>query len=145
MVGIINAEDVFPGSGNTVMMRIAGLSEPVPVTVDEILQTDDPEKLLIIISCSEFGSEFVSRRSENCELIINDYTGIRIPRSAIRFNEQNEQGVYIIEGQKITFRKIKPLFEAESYIISEKTDDKTYVAEFDDIIVRGNIDPRDVV
>jgi hypothetical protein len=145
MAGLISADDVFPGSGSTVMMRISGLSEPVPAMVDEILQTDDPEVMIIIISCAEFGEAFVERRTENCELIINDYTGIRIPRSAIRFNDQNEAGVYIIEGQKITFRKIKPLFESESYIISEKMSDKTYVAEFDDIIVRGEIDPRDVV
>jgi hypothetical protein len=145
MVGLLNADDVFPGSGSTVMMRISGLSEPVPAMVDEILQTDDPEVMMIIVSCSEFGSAFVERRSESCELIINDYTGIRIPRSAIRFNELNEAGVYIIEGQKITFRKIKPLFETDTYIISEKMSDKAYVAEFDDIIVRGEIDPRDVV
>jgi hypothetical protein len=145
MVGLISAEDVFPGTGSTVMMRISGLSEAVPATVDEILQTDDPETLMIIISCSEFGSGFVERRSENCELIVNDYTGIRIPRSAIRFNEANEAGVYIIEGQKITFRKVLTIFETDTYIISEKTTDEAYVAEFDDIIVRGDIDPNDVV
>jgi hypothetical protein len=145
MVGLISADDVFPGSGSTVMMRISGLSEPVPAMVDEIMQTDDPEVMMIIISCSEFGSAFVERRSESCELIINDYTGIRIPRSAIRFNAQNEAGVYIIEGQKITFRKINPIFETDSYIISEIMNDKAYVAEFDDTIVRGEIDPRDVV
>jgi hypothetical protein len=145
MVGLLAADDVFPGSGSTVMMRISGLSEPVPAMVDEILQTDDPDTVMIIISCSEFGASFVGRRSENCELIINDYTGIRIPRSAIRFNAANEAGVYIIEGQKITFRKIKAIFETDTYIISEKTPDKAYVAEFDDIIVRGEIDPRDVV
>jgi hypothetical protein len=145
MVGIIAAEDVFPGSGNTVMMRISGLADPVPAVVESISATDDPEKMMIIISCSEFGSEFVSRRSENCELIVNDYTGIRIPRTAIRFNKENEAGVYIIQGQKITFKKIQKLFETDTYIISEKVSDPAFVAEFDDVIVRGEIDPEDVV
>jgi hypothetical protein len=145
MVGIINTEDVFKGTGSTVMMRMSGLSEPVPALVESISATDDPGKMIIIISCSEFGSEFVARRSENCELIVNDYTGIRIPRSAIRFNEANEAGVYIIQGQKITFKKIQKLFETDTYIISETVSDPAYVAEFDDVIVRGDIDPEDVV
>jgi hypothetical protein len=145
MVGVINAEDVFPGTGSTVLMRISGLAEPVPAQVESISATDDPEKMIIIISCSEFGSEFVARRSENCELIVNDFTGLRIPRSAIRFNKENEAGVYIIQGQKITFKKIQKLFETDTYLISEKVTDPAYVAEFDDIIVRGEIDPEDVV
>jgi hypothetical protein len=145
MAGVINTEDVFRGTGTTVMMRIAGLSEPVPAVVESISATDDPEKMIIIISCSEFGSEFVARRSENCELIVNDYTGIRIPRAAIRFNKDNESGVYIIQGQKITFKKIQKLYESDTYIISEKVSDPAYVAEFDDVIVRGEIDPEDVV
>ena len=73
------------------------------------------------------------------ELILNDYEGIRVPRNAIRFDKDNQKGVYILLGQRIAFKKIETIYECEEYILSKATSDTSYVSIYDDIITEGEI------
>lgn len=81
----------------------------------------------------------VQRRAERVEIILNDYKGIKVPRSAIRFDKNNEKGVYILLGQRIAFKKINPIYECDEYILSQITSDSSYISVYDDIIVEGEI------
>ena len=73
------------------------------------------------------------------EIILNDYEGIRVPRKAIRFNKNNDKGVYVILGQRIMFKKIDSIYECDEYILSKITSDDEYISMYDDIICEGEI------
>ena len=83
-------------------------------------------------------------RTERVELILNDYSGIKVPREAIRFNKKNEKGVYILQGQRIAFKKLDIIFECDEYLLSKITSDNEYVSVYDDIILNGEI-PQEVI
>ena len=81
--------------------------------------------------------DLVQHRTERVEMVLNDFEGIKVPNEAIRFNRNNERGVYVKLGQRIAFKKIDSVFDGEDYILSRITSDGSYLAVYEDIIVEG--------
>ncbi|MDR0904411.1 MAG: hypothetical protein LBM59_07240 [Ruminococcus sp.] len=136
MVGIINPESASFKTDSKVTLKFPENDVSVEVTIEEVLETSNPNERIIVLSCDEFRAEFASKRVVTADLVLNDFTGIRVPRNAIRFNSANEMGVYILQGEKVTFKKIVPLFETPDYIISSSPDN-SHITLYDDIITSG--------
>jgi putative membrane fusion protein len=136
MVGIVDPASADFKTGAKVLLRLPEKDVSVTATVDMVLETPDPDKRIVVLSCSEFRTQFASTRTDTADLVLNDYTGIRIPRSAIRFNAANQKGVYILQGERVSFKKIDVIFESADYVISDSPD-SSYIALYDDIITSG--------
>ncbi len=139
MAGIIDPKAADFKIGNSVTVKFTSTPDTVTATIEDIIDSDDPSESVIIISCDELTFDLVQRRVERVELILNDYEGIRVPRNAIRFDKDNQKGVYILLGQRIAFKKIETIYECEEYILSKATSDTSYVSIYDDIITEGEI------
>ncbi|MDE5859099.1 MAG: hypothetical protein K2H23_01710, partial [Oscillospiraceae bacterium] len=113
--------------------------DTVSAVIEDMIVSDNPDESIIVLSCDKLTYNLVQRRVERVELILNDYNGIRVPREAIRFDKNNEKGVYILLGQKISFKKIDAVFECDEYILSRITSDASFVSVYDDIITSGEI------
>ncbi len=139
MAGIIDPKSADFKVGSSITVKFTSTPDTVTATIEDIVDSDDPNESLIIISCDELTFDLVQRRVERVELILNDYEGIRVPRSAIRFDKDNQKGVYILLGQRIAFKKIETVYECDEYILSKATSDTAYVSIYDDIITEGEI------
>ena len=139
MAGIIDPRTADFKVGNSITVKFASTPDTVTAVIEDIISSDDPGESVIIISCDKLTYNLVQRRVERVELILNDYEGIKVPRSAIRFDRNNEKGVYILLGQRIAFKKIDPIYECDEYILSQITSDSSYVSIYDDIIIEGEI------
>lgn len=139
MVGIVNTEQTPLPVGSDVTVKFASTPNTVTAVIEDIVESDNPEESIIILSCDELTYNLVQRRVERVEIILNDYEGIRVPRKAIRFNKDNEKGVYILLGQRIAFKKIEPIYECDEYILSRITSDDNFISVYDDIICEGEI------
>lgn len=139
MVGIVNAEQTSFYTGSEVTVKFASTPDTVTAVIEDIVESDNPEESVIILSCDELTYDLVQRRVERVEIILNDHEGIKVPRKAIRFNKDNDKGVYVILGQRIMFKKIDPIYECDEYILSKITSDDEYISMYDDIICEGEI------
>ncbi len=139
MVGIVNTEQTPLPIGSDVTVKFASTPNTVTAVIEDIVESDNPEESMIILSCDELTYNLVQRRVERVEIILNDYEGIKVPRKAIRFNKDNEKGVYILLGQRIAFKKIEPIYECDEYILSRITSDDDFISVYDDIICEGEI------
>jgi hypothetical protein len=98
--------------------------------------------------------DFVQHRVETIEIQDEEYKGIRIPREAIIVKEMEIEkhntetdttelvktgvrGVYIKQGEKVTFKLIDEIFQDEDYIVSRIRPESKYVQLYDDTIVSG--------
>ena len=139
MVGVVNADETAFQTGSSVTVKFASTPDTVTAVIEDIIESDNPEESIIVLSCDELTFSLVQRRVERVEIILNDYEGIKVPRKAIRFNKDNDKGVYILLGQRIAFKKINPIYECEEYILSQITSDSDYLSVYDDIICEGEI------
>ena len=135
----------FPSSGNTIDAVIEKIRPA---------ETDNQNEKIIIINCTDMSYDFVQHRVETIEIQDEEYKGIRIPREAIIVKEMEIEkrnsetdaiemvktgvrGVYIKQGEKVTFKLIDEIFQDEDYIVSRVRPESKYVQLYDDTIVSG--------
>lgn len=71
---------------------------------------------------------------QSAELIFDEYQGLKVPRSAIRF-QGDQKGVYVILGKDVTFKKINVIYEGDDYVLSENTSNEDYLLLYDQILL----------
>ena len=96
------------------------------------------DKSALVLSCNLMNSDISSLRHETAELVIDSYTGLRVPSAAIRVNDDGEKGVFVQNGNIIEFRKLNIVYTADDYVLSnaDSTDD-SYVSLYDNIVTKG--------
>ena len=106
------------------------------VTVEDIVQKEN-DMVLIVFKASTIDRDSVSARIRDCEILFSQYKGIKIPKSAVRIID-GEMGVYVKFSKLVQFKKIKPVYQDENYVILPvQNDEYNEVELYDDIIVKG--------
>lgn len=110
----------------------------IPVTVVAENRNRNGE-IAIILRCDYMSAELSDIRLEQVQLLVEKHSGLRVPDEAIRFNEDQESGVFVQEGNILYFRRIQVVYhsDTESYSICEVVNDKSYLQMYDDIVVEG--------
>ncbi len=137
IAGIIDNSDSIYNAGDEVSLSFVSTPDKVNAVIEKLEPTDDPEEWVLVLRCEEMTFDLVKKRVERVEMTLNDFEGIRVPRSALRFNKNNEKGCYVLWGQRVLFKKVEPVFEDDDYILSKLTADEDYVCVYDDIIIEG--------
>ena len=89
---------------------------------------------VVVFSCDILDSAIASSRIQSMQLIFDEYSGIKVPRTAIRFLGE-DKGVYVILGEDITFKKIEVIYEGSDFVISKNTSDDDSLRLYDQILL----------
>lgn len=144
LVGIVNPKDASFNPGKEVKVKLSSTPDLLTAKIADVIETDDPEECVIVLSCEKLNFNLVQYRTERVEIILDDFNGIKVPREAVRFNKKNEKGVYVLLGQRIAFKKVDVIYECDDYLLSAITSDTSYISVYEDIILSGEI-PAEVM
>lgn len=132
--------------GQELTVNFTQASMESKVTVHSINHQGDSDTALLVMEGTEFSSEMVSMREQPIEIIIATYTGLKVPKSAVRVQEQTDSdgkttqipGVFILSGSIQKFKMINELFEADDYyVVKQSATDSDMLVERDQVIVQG--------
>lgn len=124
--------------GKECTLRFSELGIEVPATIANVQYDINQENGLITFSIDYMSDRIATARKDHVDAIINSYEGLRIPKSAIRTNENGEQGVYVTNNVSMTFRKIDVIYESTEYVLSKPhSTDSEYLHLYDTIITQG--------
>ena len=90
----------------------------VRVNVERISEPENGE-CVVVFSSNTHISELMHLRRQSVDIVFASYEGIRVPKEAIRIDENGESGVYILYSAQAKFIKIKQIYEADSYFVIE--------------------------
>ncbi len=144
LVGIVDPKAASFNPGKEVKVKLSSTPDLLDAKIIDVIETDDPEENVIVLSCEKLNFNLVQYRTERVEIILDDFNGIKVPREAIRFNKNNEKGVYVLLGQRIAFKKVDVIYECDDYLLSAITSDTDYISVYEDIILNGEI-PAEVM
>ncbi len=112
-------------------------SPELSVSVKKINISESTASAVIIFSCNEMNSELASMRSGPMSVIKAEYSGLKVPRKALRVVE-GVKGVYVLSGMQIEFVPIEIIYSSDSYIICEKQSESGDVLMlYDEVVVKG--------
>lgn len=133
-VTTLQAEKLYEGQKVRLSIDIDE-QEYQTVTVEKLVPKGD--MVLVILKASTIGKDSVSARVVESEILFSQYRGIKIPKSAIRI-VNGEMGVYVKFSKLVQFKKIKPIYQDENYVVLPiDNDENNEVDLYDEIIVKG--------
>lgn len=107
------------------------------VTVKKINVSTKSDDAVILFACNQMNNELASMRSGPMTVVKTEYSGLRIPRKALRVVD-SVRGVYVVNGMQISFVPINIIYSTESYIVCEKqTDNDNVLKLYDSVVVKG--------
>ncbi len=126
--------------GSWVTMRFNGeFTGEVRVRVYQIGEPQDGE-CAVVFSCATDITPVIGLRREQAELVLREYEGVRVPKAAVRVDEDGNAGVYTLVAMQTNFVKIDiaTAYETENYyIVSYDASDAGSIRPGDEIIVHS--------
>ena len=111
-------------------------------TLQRIITENGGNGAILVFYTDTQPRDLGTARKQTVSLVLEKTEGLRVPVSAVRTNENNEVGVYILKNNRITFRKINILAETDGYcIVKEYAPDEEGYSEmlhkYDSLIISG--------
>lgn len=136
-VALISQEQAeYIGEKTKVKLKFDSGSYPlVDAEIDRISQPENG-KVLIVVDCTKHISDFTVPRFLNAQLVLKTYSGLKVPREALRVDEEGRNGVFCLIDSQVKFKPVEPIFEKDSYyIVDYDTADTKSLLLYDEIIV----------
>lgn len=106
-----------------VSVRISSLAEAVPMSVEEIGYAKDGEAVVILSARSHL-KETLGLRVQTASIVFRSEQGIRVPKEALRVQEDGSAGVYTLTGYQAEFKLVKVVAEDKNdYVVQANPDD----------------------
>ena len=114
-------------------------TEIVEATVSHPVKIDEATgKGIAVLKTSSMSQNLAQMRNCTVQISFKTITGLRLNKNAVRFNDKNEQGVYVKNGAQILFKKINIIHEEEGYYLTQYNEtDAEYLRLYDDVIIDG--------
>jgi hypothetical protein len=120
--------------GGTVSLQFPFVSNlTVPATVSAVNQPGSDSPAAVVLQCNYMNSELASIRKETAQVVIRQYTGIRISQKALHFEtvsktvkdekgtarkvKKEVSGAFVLYGNQVSFRQVVPLYSTDNYVI----------------------------
>jgi len=94
--------------------------------------------VVVVFSSNQYMKELVNLRKQSASVVMDTYEGLKVPKDAVRVDDEGKLGVYVITGMYSEFKRIDVLYETEDYYIvdTDPTTTKSLLV-YDFIIVGG--------
>lgn len=121
----------FPENNNTT----------IPMTVERKVASEKTREIIVSLSTNRLPDNFVLERCMTAQIERSSVSGIYVPRSAL-VRHEGENGVYILRGSVVRFRRIDIIYQGDDYFLVAERDDKDgdyyYLGSNELIITDGN-------
>ena len=121
----------FPENNNTT----------IQMTLERKVVSEKTREIIVVLSTNRLPDNFVLERCMTAQIERSSVSGIYVPRSAL-VRHEGENGVYILRGSVVHFRRIDIIYQGDDYFLVAERDDKDgdyyYLGSNELIITEGN-------
>lgn len=138
MVCVISGNQSMNIYNNAVLnVRIGNEITAAKAVVENVKDLPSGNKMLVL-DFDVLNQNFVSNRTSKIKILFDEYSGIRIPSSAIHFDDEGKMGVFIKLGVNVYFRYIDVVrTEGDYTLVKDTTEKNGYLSLYDSVIIEG--------
>jgi len=105
-------------TGDKATVKFSGENAPtVTMEIRHISQEEDG-RVALVLSAERYMHLVTALRQQQAEVIFETYSGLRVPKQAVRVDENGNVGVYIMESASASWKRVKILYDnGESYVV----------------------------
>lgn len=131
---------------NRVTLRFPQLlAEDISCSVYDVHE-DETGDWVAVFQSGYMNTALLMARDQPADIILRSYTGLKVPKEALRQNEEGEWGAYCLEGAQVVFKKVTILFQTDSFYVAKETGKNGELTRYDKMVVKAkDIENRKVV
>lgn len=137
---VLSADDV-KGIKNGDVLNVAVKDSDDVIQCDVVSGADldlGESETVLVLSCSQVNDRILSMRLEDIEIRFNEYTGFKVPSSAIHVNEEGNKCVYALVANQVAERQGEVIYSTKDYsIFADGSKEKNSIRYYDQIITKG--------
>lgn len=137
--------------GSRVTVNFSGdFNQEVSMLVEQIGQAENG-RCAVVLSCDRYLSQTLLLRTQSVELVLESYTGLRVPKTALRMITKTTQdketgqevrtdvlGLYAVVGGQAEFKAVNIVTEgADYYVVTPASGGNKALRAGDEVIVRA--------
>jgi len=112
------------------------LDKPVTLHVEQVSDESGGERA-VLFSCGQDLSSTLAFREVTAEIKFAEYSGLRVPKEALRTDEDGSQYVFVYTVMYAEKKTVHVTYESDSYVLVSVDPDASALHEGDQIIVSG--------
>ncbi|MBQ3532177.1 MAG: hypothetical protein IJA51_00590 [Oscillospiraceae bacterium] len=110
--------------GNITVRFSKGLQQEVVMPILSVSQAENG-KQVVVFSSDEYLAQITTLRRQSATLILDEYSGLRIPANALRMNQDGQTGVYCLVGHNAEFKPVDVVYRGEGYTLVRPSEGST--------------------
>ncbi|MGM9662579.1 MAG: HlyD family efflux transporter periplasmic adaptor subunit [Oscillospiraceae bacterium] len=112
-------------TGRSVTMRFSGaLTGDISCRVLSVGPEEDG-KCTVLVSCDDYLSSMTRLRKAEAEIVFDSWSGLKVPKKALRVDENGQTGVYCVMGLAARFKPVSIVYTGEDYCLVEADEPKS--------------------
>lgn len=125
-------------NGDTIDAVVSGSENVYTCTIVSGAQAElGQEQTVLVLSCRDMNSETASMRLAGIELRVGEYSGIRMPASAVHVKD-GKQGVYALVSSVVKWREAQVLLtDGDQVVLAYDPASENGIKLYDQVIIRG--------
>lgn len=105
------------------------------------VQAIEGNKTLVVFRCNLMNDELAALRKVNGKVVINEHTGLKIGKDALRFDEQGNPGVYVRRANIVNFRSVNIIYSDDKIVVAAADENLKmpypHLKLYDEVIISG--------
>lgn len=130
--------DLAYSLGSSITVRLTQDSDYTFDMDVERIGPNESGRCAVVLSCDRHMSELTMYRQLELDVIFESYTGLRVPKKAIKMDEDGGVFVYVMEGINIKQKYVDIISETGSfYVVTEDRSSTSNLWSGDEVVVSG--------
>lgn len=138
IVGTLSKEystEFAPEGKVTVNFPDSGIKD---IQMDVVSIKTEGDSIVVVLSCDLMNETYANMRMGTVQVVTKSGTGFKVPESAVRFDEDNKSGIYVLRGKIITFVYAEILYsDGENVIVDSSDANGGGIALYDEVVTKG--------
>lgn len=135
--------------GKTVKIIIGSSAEDsLQVKVNSVSDVSGG-KAAVVFKCKLMNPQLATIRKVSAKLVLDELTGLKVSKEAVRVNSEGENGVYILRGNIVSYRSLNVIYSEDAFVIAKSPAadsdvelSASHLKLYDEIVISGK-DLRD--
>ena len=73
-------------------------------------------------SANDYATQITALREQEVQIITHSVTGLRVPKQAVRVNEEGSLGIYRVSGAQVSWVPVQILWQEDDYYLVAQAD-----------------------
>ncbi len=102
----------------------------IDMTLDSKITENGEDNVILVFVSALMPDGFDFARSQKVKIIYKEYSGLKVPKDAVRI-VNDVKGVYVVSGTQIEFKRAEEIFSIDDYyIIDDDPDSEKYAKKY---------------